>query len=683
MAISQEAPPSAAPQQTGQARRTREGRFDIDFGERLPGLDSPQAQAFVAHDVELAQGLLFALVCNPNVQTRIDVADQLERLEDPGLLGMAGVDSVASPGEDHVQRFAIILERPVNRLVPLGATEHRPFDEKTIFNVVLPPVLSALSMLHRKRIAHRAIRPDNLFYLDIGQNAVALGECVSAPPGFDQPVAFEPIERAMASQTGRGEGTPACDMYAVGATIVSLLAGRQPAVTSERDHILERLEAGSTAAMLRNLTPSSAMRDLLAGLLYDDPDMRWTAEDAGAWLSGRHKSSRFFQASHDGIRPYRFLNRDYTSPRAIAFAMTQDPEAARQALRDDRLVDWLTRSYGDPDKAAAVSQIAGKSDGEREEQGLIDESAVASVCAVLDPTGPMRYRGQAVMLDGFGHALAHATLNQRHDVIKALERCLLKGLPLLTLRQLAPGAKRQQWEATFRALQGFVKNRSLDTGIERCLYELNPDMPCLSPLVRGHLALTLKQVLLAINDAARSVNAASTRPRDRHVATFIASRLPINERQNAAGLTERAPVGAEEIVSDLAVLTEVQQYANGGAVPKLAHWLAERLGPVIHAFHSRARRARVRDGVKQAVETGDLRLLLRVALDKRERALDEQEHNAVLARYAAFGASIERLKTMFANREQLAVAQGRRVAMAIAMVVLLIACISATMGGVP
>lgn len=683
MAISDEAMQGAAPPQAGQARRTREGRFEIDFGERLPGLDSPQAQAFVAHDVDHAQGLLFALVCNPTVQTRIDIADQLDDLDDPGLLGVEGFDSVAPPGEDGAHRFAIVFDRPVNRLAPLGATEHRPFDEQTIFKVVLPPVLSALSTLHKKRITHRAIRPDNLFYLDVGQNAVALGECVSAPPGFDQPIAFEPIERAMAEPSGRGEGTPACDMYAVGVTILALLAGRWPVVTSEKDHILDRIEAGSIAAMLRNVSPSSAMRDLLAGLLYDDPDMRWTAEDAHAWLTGRHKSSRFFRASHDGIRPYRFLNRDYASPRAIAFAMSQDPEAARQALRDDRLTDWLTRSYGEPERAAAVNVIVGKSGNERGEQGLIDEFAVASVCAVLDPTGPLRYRGQSVMLDGFGHALAHATLNQRHDVIKALERYLSKGLPLHALRQTPPGAKRQQLESTFRALQGFVKNRSLDTGIERCLYELNPDLPCQSPLVRGYLALTLKQILLAIDAGARSISGGANRPRDRHVATFIASRLPINERQNAAGVTERAPVGAEEVVSDLAVLSEVQQYCHVQAVPKIARWLAERLDPVIRAFHSRDRRARVRERVQQAVETGDLRILLRVALDKRERALDQQEYSGVLARYAAFGANIEKLKAMFANRQSLAIGQGRRVAMAIAMVVLLIACISATTGGMP
>jgi hypothetical protein len=45
-----------------------------------------------------------------------------------------------------------------------------------------------------------------------------LGECVSETSGVSQPAIFEPIERAMALPTGRGEGTPPDDMFALGVT---------------------------------------------------------------------------------------------------------------------------------------------------------------------------------------------------------------------------------------------------------------------------------------------------------------------------------------------------------------------------------------------------------------------------------------------------------------------------------
>ena len=49
--------------------------------------------------------------------------------------------------------------------------------------------------------------------------------CVAAPPGFDQPEIYEPIETEMAEPAGRGPGGPKHDLFALGMTAVAMLLG--------------------------------------------------------------------------------------------------------------------------------------------------------------------------------------------------------------------------------------------------------------------------------------------------------------------------------------------------------------------------------------------------------------------------------------------------------------------------
>ena len=94
--------------------------------------------------------------------------------------------------------------------------------------------------MHRAGLTHRAIRSDNLFFRDAADGPATLDECLSAPPGRNQPDAFEPIESAMAWPHGRGDGTLASDMFALGVTVVTLLSGRWPEQRNPPVRLLRR-----------------------------------------------------------------------------------------------------------------------------------------------------------------------------------------------------------------------------------------------------------------------------------------------------------------------------------------------------------------------------------------------------------------------------------------------------------
>src|SRR3546814_81588 len=164
--------------------------------------------------------------------------------------------------------------------------------------------------LKARRIFHGTINPTNLFLNEPGGgSAVQLGECVTAPAGYNQPALFETIERGMAMPSGRGNGAVADDLYALGATILYLLQGHSPlAGLDDRSIVAAKIEKGSFAAMSGEARLPVGLMEPLRGLLMDDPQQRWTIEDLDLWVSGRRLSPKQAQPPKRAPRPLAFAS---------------------------------------------------------------------------------------------------------------------------------------------------------------------------------------------------------------------------------------------------------------------------------------------------------------------------------------------------------------------------------------
>ena len=100
--------------------------------------------------------------------------------------------------------FAVVLRRPKGAPLALPDEDSfQPVAMQRLVQDVVQPVAATLGELASLRISHRGIRPSNIFAGAPGTPAV-LGECVTTPAGFAQPVLYEPPERALAVPSGRG-----------------------------------------------------------------------------------------------------------------------------------------------------------------------------------------------------------------------------------------------------------------------------------------------------------------------------------------------------------------------------------------------------------------------------------------------------------------------------------------------
>ena len=138
------------------------------------------------------------------------------------------------------------------------------------------------------KVTHRAVRADNIFFMDKERKTVVLGDCVTAPPGADNPPVFETIERSMASPGGRGKGNFTDDLFALAVSMVFIVQGSNPvSALSEDELVIARVVQGSYATISVGTRIPMALLEPLRGLLSDNLDERWTMEELGLWLDGQ------------------------------------------------------------------------------------------------------------------------------------------------------------------------------------------------------------------------------------------------------------------------------------------------------------------------------------------------------------------------------------------------------------
>ena len=175
-------------------------RFDIHPSSPLPNLDSPSAHAFEAESLTSEGVDVFALVCIPDLAVRADVIKNLVGNTIPSCLDLMDYGVAYWPPLER-KTFILIFERPLGgRVSDVLKNEKSDYNKIDYIKSCLDAMIIGLDELHSRDIYHRAIRHDNLFFRDDQRQDVVLGEFVSSPPGFDQPIAYETIERSMADE---------------------------------------------------------------------------------------------------------------------------------------------------------------------------------------------------------------------------------------------------------------------------------------------------------------------------------------------------------------------------------------------------------------------------------------------------------------------------------------------------
>lgn len=634
------------------------GRYEIIVSSPLHHLDCPAGPAFAARSIKDRRIEPFAIVCTAAAMTRMEIIQLMRSVETLGLMRMMDASVLKWP--DGSRRLVLVFEKPGGRRLMTAMTDIiEPMPEEYLTRMVIQPAHQALTELSGRGITHGSIRPTNMFFRDITSSGLMIGECVSSPCGFTQPVLFETIERGMAQPAGRGLGNMADDLYALGVTILVLLLGRNPVKHLDDDTLMQmKIERGTYPALVGSLRLSFTITEPLRGLLTDDPKQRWSLTDLDLWINGRRLSPKQPQVPKRAVRPFEFHGEEYLHCRTLSRAFGRFPSQAAVSIDSGDLDRWLRRSMSDETRAGAVAGAIETASAAGKGANLA-ERLVSRVSMALDPPAPIRYKMKAVMPDGMGSALLEGFI--KGDGIQPLAEIIQGQLPMFWVN-VQPDFKPEfvPLVHTFDMMRGYLDAPTPGLGIERALYELNLGMPCISPIVYDQFPLNPPELVAALDVAARK----SDRPRepiDRHVSAFLAAR---NRRFDEVLLAQITP-GVETVrrsIAMLNILSETQRKYNAEPVPALCEWMVMLLKPAIDRYRNRPLQDRIKKQLETACRDGRLVELARIIDDVEQVRQDQEGFVRAKREYMAIMKELRQIEDRIGDRTEMAESVGRQMA---------------------
>jgi len=635
-------------------------RIEIFPSMPLPELDGPGGPAFAARYVSDASSSLYAILCTSGLPARVEAVQPMRAVDNPGVLRLIEADVVAWP--DGTYAYALVYQRPLTPRMMTSLDETRaPLNEDAVGHHFITPMIGALVALSNAGVVHNAIRPTNIFWRIGNATSPQIGECLSTPAGVGQPVLFEPIERAQATPIGRGVGLPADDCYAFGVTLALLVMGRNPLQGLDDQAIIDiKMQRGTFSALIGNQRLSPTHIEILRGLLADDAMQRWSASDLDLWLGGRRMTPKSSDAGRRAARHFDFMGKEYWQIGPLVQALANNVGEAAKIIENESLNKWLRRAMNDEERAKDTNTVVHdlKKSGKT---AHYEDQLVARVCIALDHSAPIYYRGLSVMPSGIAPLLAEAAVTGKN--ISVLSEIISTQLVALWI-QMQKDVKSDYIALSqlLDKLKGFVERASLGNGIERAVYEANPGLPCMSPMLRNQYVATPKMLLPALERVAASGNR-PREPLDRHIAAFLIVR---DKRSESLFTPMSSPEGSVRKGIALLTLFSELQYRHGPEhLPHLAGWLAPAVEPVLRRFLSKTLRTQLQKQVKEAIGAGSLVQLLRLIDDPKRVERDRQDFIAARLLHLNIQKEIAVLEVKLNNRESVVRGAGKPMAASI------------------
>jgi len=651
-------------------------RYFIDTNTPLPHLDAPSAFAFKVEDHKDMTNKLFALICTPGLPTRTNVMMYLKDENFEGLLPLIDWGTVFWPllGK---RTMVIIYQEPLGgRVMDRLTQKTAKITEYDIPKKVIKPLMEAITILAKGKLSHHAIRPHNIFYMDEECTEIVLGDCTSSPSGYDQPVLFEPLERAFADKAGRGIGSERDDIYSLGASVVELILGYNPVADAKKnDLLIARLEQGSYASLCGQARIPMSLLEPLRGMLNDSPSERWNAQEIIMWLDGKKMTPLQKKIPNKAEAPFTFLGGNYLSPDILSWNFSKHVKEAAEVIKSDAFMQWIKRALKDDKLATSLRSILQNANFHKEDAQGTDDYLVCRTSMILSPFAPIRYMGLAFMPDGFGPEAAMAYLQTGST--KAATDVITLDIILFWLdAQPVKFPNTIDLKKNFGQLKGFLNIKDPGYGLPRVLYEISSGIPCLSPMVLSSAVVDIDDLLPALDEASKHIDN-KQKPIDDHIVAFIATNFQQDIHPHLKALA--SPIDATSLIGMLSLLAFLQWKLHTPAVYGLSSWVGGMLGPAIETYFNRFTREDIEKEIPRLVRKGSLPEIFDLIDNAEKRKEDATGYEEAKFEFATAEYEIRDIEGAGNERTSKAERSGQQAASMVSIVIAMILIIILTM----
>ena len=426
-------------------------RFRIEDG--LLGMATGEAEVFHCVDTDTGENVVIKLY-RENIAPKTSVLDALKDMHHPDIVSLRAYGTWAGR-----------LYEVMDYCEGGSLADHMPFDEPVVRGY-LEQIVSGLHYLHSQAIIHRDIKPNNLFFRKINKEDVVIGDFgVSSILQEDEKVrktstaAFFTLDYAAPELIDGKEVSPKTDYYALGITLIHVLAGASPFAGMDKNTILGCHFRGSVP---RPAVLSQEFSKLLNGLLRVYPATRWGYQQIMDWLYGQpiltDDGLPDREDAYVGKRiPYRSLP-EITTPHEMAERVNEfDVE---KDLQRGFVSQWVM--FFDTDLGRRVARL---------EEEFAGDTALGAfqLRYLLDPTLPLEVGNHRIYNVA---ELVELLANRNNPGERELGELLYSGSIEVWIAALQDDEETRLLAATISDLRARVKNRSL--GIFALLYLLDP-----------------------------------------------------------------------------------------------------------------------------------------------------------------------------------------------------------------
>lgn len=624
-----------------------QGHFSIAMSEPLPAFNTPTSSAFAVSSTAEPRKLFFAQVCEHGKVQRHHIMELVQAIEHRAVLPLRAAASVELSTGD-AERLVVVYERPPgHRLSELIAARKISHNPHYLLEHVLIPIITGLEQFNALGISHGLINPENIFF---DEHTAILGPCVTEPCGYAQPHIYESIERMQAHPAGKGEGSVQHDYYALAVTLLCILHGQEHFNGYSKETLMLRiLKEGAYHTLMRDREVPEVFYDFLRGVLTQSPEERWGEKQLKAWLSGKRYNVLPPPPPSDTLRPFEFKDSLINNRRELAHLFAMDWDGMLAASQTSQLSHWVTVSLRNKELAEIISRLCKSAvDTAGKNEALCSET-LSNIVLLLDPVGPLRIRQTAWQVEGIHTAFADMfgmkAMQELQFLAKFVETNMINYWINIQLK------RKPDWEISDRMneliqrldrLRNCIRNSGYGFGLERMLYDLNPDMPCQSEMFENRYVRTLPQLLRQLDRMAPGIE--SDELVDRHIAAFIASKLHIQKEIRLNALAAIPALATHRVMLALYLLCMVQERVEPMRLPGLTHWFVIRLLPLMDSIHSKTLRQKMKAMLAGLASTGLTQRLADLLITADYAEADTNGFQKALATYRRNAAEIVSLK---------------------------------------
>lgn len=620
------------------------GRYLIQLNQLLTDYCSDFAQAYSVIDKsEKDETSSYCLIYNEGAPIRLHVINALKSISNQHIITPLASEICHISSLDQY-RFVVVLNKPKGQTLASFIESNGPSSEEFIAKTLILPLASALDALDGLDVMHGCVNPNTIF-IDPSTRFVTLGECVSTTSGYSQHEPYEIVGRSVTSALGKGEGNVSADYYALGVIALFAQLGRAPLEGVDEDTILiSKLTNGTFNTLLKNADLSPSLTDLYRGLLNDKDIMRWSASQLKDWAKGKYFNLVRIPPPVEATRSISFNEVQYFNRQALAHALFREWKIAKKFLREDKLTKWIEGSVGNPELAAQLRQVQKITSVGRLVTGIfdLDDELVARSIYLLNPTGPFQFKNISINPNAFGNMIAYEFSKKRLEASQTIAFAMANRFfgYLETVTEREEQDEKLLWH--LRNSIEFIGKTNLGFAIERCLYELNPGLPCQSPMVSSAFPANSRQLLEALDELCKKNS--EVYPMDRHIAAFIASRINLNNDIRIKGLIDHPKMSNNRHIQATALLMQAQKESGIKALKGLASVMAQHLHSLVDSIHGKAYKKELTDNINKVANEGSLISLYRVISDPQILIADQRGFDEAKRQYMQLETQLCKLK---------------------------------------